>query len=123
MLGFLRQNLGNCPAECRKLAYIALIRSRLEYGATVWDPHLQKDIDLLERIQRQAARFIKRDYQSREAGCVTKMLHDLKLLPLQKRREHQRLTTLYKIAGDHTPGTSIKCIPNTFRKRKIPKKS
>ena len=31
-LGFLRRNL-NCPEECRKLAYISLVRSTLEYGS------------------------------------------------------------------------------------------
>jgi len=101
-LGFLRRNLGNCPPECRRLAYISLIRSTLEYGATVWDPYLQKDIDRLERIQRQAARFVKKDYKSRDKGCVSRMLQDLKLPPLQERRRQQRLTTFYKIAEGHT---------------------
>ena len=98
VLGFLRRNLGNCPQECRRLAYIALVRSTLEYGATVWDPYLKKDIDRLERVQRQAARFITKDYKSREEGCVGKMLKDLGLPPLQERRKQQRLTTLYKIS-------------------------
>jgi hypothetical protein len=106
LLGFLRRNLGSCPPECRRMAYISMIRSVLEYGATVWDPYQQKDIDRLERVQRQSARFIKRDYTSREKGCVTKMLEDLKLAPLQERRKQLRLTTLYKIAGGH-----IKALP------------
>ena len=64
-LGFVRRNLKHCPESCRKTAYIALVRSVLEYGAVVWDPYLQKDIDKLERIQRIGARFITGDYRSR----------------------------------------------------------
>ena len=30
----------------------------------MWDPHYQKDIDQLERIQKNAARFITSDYKS-----------------------------------------------------------
>jgi hypothetical protein len=98
LLGFLRRNLGNCPPQCRRLAYISLIRSTLEYGAIVWDPYLKKDVDRLERTQRQAARFIKRDYKSRDEGCVTRMLQDLNLPLLQQRRKQQRLAMFYKIA-------------------------
>ena len=84
-LGFLQRNLRNCPQEYRRLEYIALIRSSLEYGATVWDPYLKQDVDRLERIQRQAARFIKRDYRTaRETGCVGHMLQELNLPQLQE---------------------------------------
>ena len=43
ILGFIQHNLRHCPLQCRKSAYIALVRSTLEYGSVVWDPHLQKD--------------------------------------------------------------------------------
>ena len=102
-LGFLRRNLKNWPEECRKLAYISLVRSMLEYGSSIWDPYLLKDINSIEKVQRQAARFIKRDYKNREEGCVTQMLNDLDLLSLQQHREFNKLVFLFKIAGGMVP--------------------
>ena len=102
-LGFLRRNLSRCPMEIRRTAFISLIRSSLDYGATMWDPYQVGDSTKLERVQRQSARFIKRDYKSRHPGCVTEMLEDLNLPPLQQRRKQQRLTTLYKIIEGHIP--------------------
>ena len=51
-LGLLRRNLSGCPIKLREQAYIALIRSRLEYCSAVWDPHLKKDINSVEAVQR-----------------------------------------------------------------------
>jgi hypothetical protein len=103
ILGFLRRNLRNCPPENRRTAFIALVRSTLEYACVVWDPYLQQDIDKLERVQRQAARFISHDYRSRDAGCVTKMLQQHKLPTLQSRRKQARLTTMYKVVEGLVP--------------------
>ena len=102
-LGFLRRNLKHCPETCRKTAYLALIHSTLEYSSVVWDPHLQKDIDKLEKTQRQAARFIMGDYRSRDQGCVTHMLKDLAIPLLQDRRKVNRLVFLYKVVGGQVP--------------------
>ena len=44
-LGFLRRNLRGCPEKLTETAYISLVRSVLEYAATIWDPHLSKDIN------------------------------------------------------------------------------
>ena len=50
-LGFVMRNLKKCPSECKKTAYISLVRSTLEYGAVIiWDPPLEKDIYKLEKI-------------------------------------------------------------------------
>ena len=102
-LGFLRRNLKHCPMECRRLAFISLVRSTLEYASVVWDPHLQKDINKIEKTQRQAARFITKDYKSRTEGCVTNMLQDLGLPTLQHRRKLNRLVMLFKIVRGMVP--------------------
>ena len=38
---------------------INLVRSLLEYAVQVWRPFTQKDIDIIERVQRRATRMIK----------------------------------------------------------------
>jgi len=59
-LGLLRRNLHHCPEKLRELAYITLVRSRLEYCSAVWDPHKITDQLALESVQRRATRFTKR---------------------------------------------------------------
>ena len=117
-LGFVRRNLKNCPISCRKTAYIALVRSVLEYGSVVWDPYLTRDIDKLERIQRNGARFITGDYKSRHEGAVTNMLKDLDLPTLQDRRTNAKLVFLYKVVKALVPAID----PDTFIKPNRPKR-
>ena len=102
-LGFLKRNLKHCPQDSRRTAYLSLVRSTLEYSSIVWDPYLQKDIDKLEKVQRQAARFITGNYISRDQGCVSQMLAELNLPPLQDRRKANRLIFLYKVVEGLVP--------------------
>jgi hypothetical protein len=39
-LGFLRRNLRNVPETCRKTTYVTLVRSIMEYGATIFFTHI-----------------------------------------------------------------------------------
>ena len=121
ILGFIRRNLQHCPLTTRKNAYLALVRSSLEYGAAIWDPHFKTDIDRVEKIQSRAIRFIKRDYHSRDHGCVDRMRHDLQLETLQERRRHIRLTLFYKVVHNLTPAIQIKdhLTPVNNNKRQI----
>ena len=58
---------------------------------------------MLEKIQRQAARFISGDYSSRDHGCVTQMLTELLLPPLQNRRKANCLALFYKVVEELVP--------------------
>ena len=90
-LGFIRRNLQHCPLTTRRNAYLALVRYSLEYGAAIWDPYFKSDIDMIEKIQSRAMRFIQRDY-----GCVERMRYQLQLETLQDRRRDIRLTLFFK---------------------------
>ena len=57
-LGFLHRNLKKCPSFIKNSCYKSLILPILEYCCTVWDPHILKDIDRIDKIQRRAARLI-----------------------------------------------------------------
>ena len=100
------------------------MRSILEYGSIVWDPYLDKDIKLLEQVQRRAARFITQDYRSRSEGSMTRMLEELNIPTLQSRRKDDRLTFLFKISKGLIPAIPkdqyLKPIEN---KRKIKAKT
>ncbi len=81
-LGFLQRNLKRCPTDLIDLefAYFALVgASKLNYGSSVWDPHLAKDKDLLDKVQKRGSRFVCHDYwrdsrfsgglMSKQQGC------------------------------------------------------
>ena len=58
-LGFVKRNLKGSPYKHREMAYTSLVRSPMEYCRAIWDPVLKRDVDKLERVQRQGARWAK----------------------------------------------------------------
>ena len=94
-LGFVKRNLHHCSQKVKDQAYKSLVRPRLEYGCTVWDPYRAYQKSWLEKVQRRAARFVTRTY-TREEGCVTNALKLLNWPTLEKRRQVARLTLMYK---------------------------
>ena len=93
-LGFLRRNLRGSPFSLRELAYTTLVRSSLEYCGSIWDPSSKEEIDMLESVQRRAARWVKGIHG---AVSVSALLQDLGWSSLAARRKQQRLCLMYKI--------------------------
>ena len=53
----IKCNLWNGPQNVKKIAYTTLVRRKLLYTCTAWDPYYKKDIGAVERVQRKAACF------------------------------------------------------------------
>ena len=50
VLGLIKRNLWNCPKSVKETAYKTLVRPKLQYACSAWDPHYQKDKAALERL-------------------------------------------------------------------------
>ena len=83
--------------KIRAQCYTTLVRPIMEYSSPVWDPHLQKDINCLEMVQRRSARFVYQDFS--RYSSVSHMLQALEWEPLVLRRAQSRVRMLYKAAN------------------------
>ena len=73
--------------------YKSLVRPNLEYCIQAWRPHLVKDIEMLEKVQRRATRMMvgNRDM------TYERRLKYVGLTTLETRRERADLLEVYKI--------------------------
>lgn len=94
-LGYLRRNFFLAPAALKLLLYTTYIRPQLEYASSVWDPGHSTLIDMLERVQNRASRFILGNYH--RTSSVTQMKFHLGLPALATRRKNARLCLFHKI--------------------------
>lgn len=93
-LNFVRRNIYHCRPEVKSLAYTSLIRPHLEYASAAWDPYTTRDSHQLDKVQRRAARFAKRDY--RHTTSASKLISELGWQSLADRRKNSRLCLFYK---------------------------
>ena len=117
-LSFLRRNLKGCPEKLKQTAYFSLIRSSMEYGATVWDPYQKYISDKVERVQRRAVRFVNSRYS--RYSSVSDVLG---WTPLSQRRQEARLILFYKIISGLAPvpfeGVVVEAYKGTRRKHSM----
>ena len=94
VIGLLyRRFYGNVDNHSLLELYSVLVRPHLEYAATIWDPHLIKDINKLENVQKFAIKMCLKQW---DLGYQD--LLDLSQFPtLKNRRLYLKLCTLYKI--------------------------
>ena len=88
--------------------YVCLIRPVLESGAIVWDPHLAKDVELLERCQKFALRICLKDWHA----DYSSLLNASCLSTLQDRRRYLKLCFMFKIVH-HLVFVSDLLLPNS----------
>jgi hypothetical protein len=97
-LGFFRRHFSGASKDLKKKCYISLVRPHLEYACSVWDSTAVSNSELLENVQRRAARFICGDY-SRDSS-VNDMLNCLQLVKMSDRRRIFRLSLFHKIVNN-----------------------
>jgi hypothetical protein len=94
-LGLLRRSLSPCSKQVKAKAYETLVRPKVEYASEVWNPNTAQDIEKVEKIQRNAARFVHADY--RRTTHVTPLINELDWDSLHTRRLIKQATMLYRI--------------------------
>ena len=95
---------------CRVL-YTTFLRPHLEYACQVWDPHLLKDIEALEGVQKFALRACCKKWTS----PYDMLLTQFDLPTLQSRRRYFKLCLLFKIINKLVDFPEC---PITFRESK-----
>ncbi len=76
--------------------YKSFIRPHLEYCAIVWDPHLLKDVEALEKVQR----FVLRTCLMNWSLDHDQLYQQSNLPPFVNRRSNAKLCHLYRIVND-----------------------
>ena len=83
ILGFVRRNLSKCDTNVEIAVYKALVHPKLEYTASVWDPHQAYLVNQREMVQRHTAWFVSND--DGKTSSVMSMLNSLEWPSLQHR--------------------------------------
>ena len=82
MIGIIKRTFSYINKDMFLLLYKTFVRPHLEYCPEVWNPHLSKHIDALEKVQRRATKLLP---NLRDLPYEERLLK-LKLFPLKDRR-------------------------------------
>ena len=93
ILGFIRRTVVSRQKSIIINLYKTLVRPHLEYCSQVWSPALQKDKDILEKVQRRATKMI----QGLGKLHYTDRLRECGLTTLERRRCRGDLIQTYKL--------------------------
>ena len=93
-LGMIRKTLQGAPSKIKFESYLVLCRPFLEYASKAWDPVLRKLVEKLERVQKQALRFV---CGSRGVESVMEARKSLGILTLKGRRKQAHAKLMLQI--------------------------
>ena len=93
VLGCLKRTFKHLNEEVFTMLYKALVRPHLEYASCIWSPHLKRDQDALERVQRRATKLVP---GLKNLPYITR-LQRLNLPTLKYRRRRADMLETYRI--------------------------
>ena len=98
------------PIKAKRLAYISLVRSVLEYATTLWSPLAKELIKNIETIQRKATNLILNNPRHDEDNHLSykQCLIELNLFPLTFRREMTDIIFFLKSINGQTGFNPLK---------------
>src|SRR6266536_1941774 len=60
MLGIIKRNFKKMDEDTFITLYKTMVRSKLEYAASVWSPHKKTLINTIEKVQKRATKMIRK---------------------------------------------------------------
>ena len=96
IVGLIKRNISNRGAEGMLILYKSLVRPLLDYCIQVWKPYFEKDLKIMERVQKRFTKVID--------GCKDKTYIDrltkLGMTTLEERYIRADMIQVYKILND-----------------------
>jgi hypothetical protein len=113
-LGILRSLKYKLNRLSLERIYKSFIRPILEYGDIIWDKSPNDILDVLERVQLNAARIVV----GATARCSSEGLYtETAWEPLSSRRDFHRLTMMYNIINLRAPQYLTDLVPSLVQNR------
>ena len=72
-----------------------MVKPTLEYGCCIWDPHLKTQTNNLEKVHKNAARFVTNNYSFIQ-GSTAHNMKKLGWIPLEEQRARNKVILFFK---------------------------
>jgi len=111
VLGMIKRTFTSRSKEIKIPLYKSLVRPHLDYCVQAWRSHLIKGIQVLEKVQRRATRFIEEcrgmsyEYRLRTVGLTT----------LETRRLRADKVEVHKILRGFEGTEEVKCFQEGWK--------
>ena len=104
MSGYILRTFMIREHEPMMCLFKSLVAPIVDYCCVVWNPHMKKDINLIEKVQRN---FTKRLLGLKEMNYYERM-KILRIYSMERRRERYEILYIFKILKNMVPNVGLK---------------